>query len=87
MKLIEVQKKVRYKKNPELLPDVLKLPSGMNNQILHEEDTIAEARRVRNIYEERQGGHLFFQQRYKRLNSQQYPKSVFWMVACYRLSD
>lgn len=46
----------------------------MNKQNLHEQDTIAEPRRVRNIYEECRGGHLVFQQGHKRLNSQQYLK-------------
>lgn len=59
----------------------------MNNQILHKQGTIAEAQTVANIYEELCGGHLFFHQGHKSLNSQQHPKSVFWMVACCRLSD
>lgn len=46
----------------------------MNNQILHKQGTIAEAQTVTNIYEELCGGHLFFHQGHKSLNSQQHPK-------------
>jgi len=59
-----------------LHPDVLKLLSERSKQILHEQDTIAEAQRVRNIYGEHCERDLLFQQRHKKLHSQQHPESV-----------